>query len=374
MSRRSILFVVNHAGFFLSHRLPIALAAQKAGYDVTIATPKSKHVPRIESAGLRWVPLQLSRSRLNPFGELRTLLDLRRLYRRERPDVVHHVTSKPVLYGTFMARWTKVPAVVNAISGMGHAYASGASPLLRKLVRFFYATALRHPRMSVIFQNDDHRNEFVANGWVKANDSLIIRGSGVDTKAFRPHDEKRDVPVVMFASRMLLTKGLGEFIEAARMLRARGVNARFALVGDADPDNPRSATEAQLRAWHDEGVVEYRGRSENMPEAFRGADIIAFPSYYAEGVPKVLIEAAACGLPIVTTDWPGCRDVVEHGVNGLLVPIHDAAAVADAVEKLVNDRALREAYGRAGREKAERLWSLETVIDAHLAVYKELTQ
>jgi glycosyltransferase involved in cell wall biosynthesis len=374
LNRRRILFVVNHAGFFLSHRLPIALAAQAAGYDVTIATPRSKHVPRIEAAGLRWVPISIERSGLNPFRELRTLFALRRLYRSERPDVVHHVTSKPVLYGTFVARFTRMPAVVNAISGMGHAYASGASPLLRWLVKIFYSLSLRHPRMRVIFQNDDHRNEFVGRKWVSPAEAAIIRGAGVDTNVFKPQSEPREVPVVMFASRMLLTKGVAEFIDAARMLRGRDVKAKFVLVGDADPDNPRSATEEQLRAWHDEGIVEYRGRSENMPEAFRGADIVAFPSYYAEGLPKVLIEAAACGLPIVTTDWPGCRDVVEHGVNGVLVPIREAAPLAEAIETLVRDRGLREAYGRAGREKAERLWSLDAVIDAHLAVYKELTQ
>jgi glycosyltransferase involved in cell wall biosynthesis len=370
---RRIVFVVNHAGFFLSHRLPLALAARDAGYEVVVATPKSKHVPRILAAGLRWEEFRMSRSGMHPLRELLTLFDIRRLYRRLAPDLVHHVSSKPVLYGTLLARLNRVPAVVNAISGLGGVFAGGESRLMQNAIKAAYAVMLRHPHMKVIFQNDEQRDAFVSRGWLREEQTILIRGSGVDLMAFAPGERSgAAVPLVVFASRMLKTKGVEDMVAAARLLRARGVQVRVALVGEPDPDNPRSVTAETLRGWAVEGIVEYRGRSEDMPAVFREADIVAFPSYYAEGVPKVLLEAAASGLPVVTTDWPGCRDVVQDGVNGLLVPVRDPEALANAIAALATDPERRRAMGRAAREKAVAQYSVDAVIAETLEIYREL--
>ncbi|HWS73475.1 MAG TPA: glycosyltransferase family 4 protein [Thermoanaerobaculia bacterium] len=374
---KQLLFVANHAGFFLSHRLPIAIAARERGWEVHVATPKSKHVPRIVEHGLAWHEVRLSRSDVHPFEELRTIADLARLYRRLRPDLVHHVTAKPVLYGTFVARLTGVPAVINAVSGLGIVFAGESSPrlrLLQRLISIGYRVALRHPRMRVIFQNEEHRAAFIANRWVAAKDAVLIAGAGVDMQEFAPKPRPDDDgPVrVVLATRMLFTKGIAEFVEAARLLRARGANVRMSLVGEPDPANPGSVPLETLQRWHDEGAVVYRGRSEEMPSVFAEADIVALPTYYGEGLPKVLIEAAACGLPIVTTDWPGCREVVRDGENGLLVPIRDAAKLADAIERLARDPELRRRMGERGRERAIAEWSLESVVAQTLALYPEL--
>ena len=373
--RRRILFVVNHAGFFLSHRLPLALAAQRQGYDVIVTTPKSRHVPRIEAAGLTWVPLHLSRSGTNPWSEARTILSLYRTYRRLRPDLVHHVTSKPVLYGTPMARLARVPAVVNAISGMGSNFSHDlrGTSALQSLLAFGYGRALRHPNMRVIFQNESHAGEFVSRGWVRADQRVLIRGAGVDTEVFSPATSAPSgIPLVVLVARMLHGKGIADFVEAARLLRSQGVVARFALIGDPDPDNRESLSERQLRAWNDEGAVEYWGRREDIPEVLRCAAIACLPTTLPEGVPKSLIEAASCGLPIVTTDIPGCRDLVADAVNGFLVPLKDPSSLAVKLRTLIGDPALRARMGAAGRARVVDRYSLSRVIDAHLEVYAEL--
>ncbi len=372
---RRLLFVVNHAGFFLSHRLPLALAARNEGYDVHVATPRSKHVPQLQASGLSWHKIRLSRSGLNPIAEWQSLRGLCRLYRDLRPDIVHHVTSKPVLYGTIAARVTGVGAIVNAISGMGHAYAEGglARRALRALVSLGYRLALRHRRMRVIVQNREHLALFVRQGWIRESQAVLVPGSGVDLRRFVPRTTERAGPVrIVLASRLLYTKGVGEFVEAARLLKTRQVDVECLLVGEPDPDNPASVTDDVLRLWHREGVVEYCGRRHDMPSVFAEADVVCLPTYYGEGIPKVLVEAAACGLPIVTTDWPGCREVVQHGENGLLVPIRNAGALADALETLARDPGLRCAMGRRGRERVQGEYSLDTVVRRTLTVYREL--
>ena len=369
-----VLYVVNHAGFFLSHRLPLALAASRLGYDVHVATPRSKHVPRIADAGLAWHQLLLSRSSKKPWTEIQTLRSLTSLYRSVRPDLVHHVTSKPVLYGTPIARRTGVPAVVNAISGMGHVFADNGAllGLTRTGVSLAYRGALRHPHMKIIFQNAEHQSAFIARGWVRPSECVLIPGSGVDTSVFAPATGgPRDVPTVVFASRMLLTKGLREFVAAAQMLRDRSVRARFVLVGEPDPDNLASVTQAQLDAWVAQGIVESWGRRENMPEVFAQADIACLPSY-SEGMPKVLIEAAACGVPLVATDIAGCRDIARDGDNGLLVPVRDSARLAEAIERLLRDPGLRERMSRRGRERVINEFSLDLVVRQTMDVYASL--
>jgi glycosyltransferase involved in cell wall biosynthesis len=370
-----LLFVVNHAGFFISHRLKLALAACEAGYEVHVATPRSKHVPQLQGTGITWHELRLSRSGMNPLAEWRSFRRLCELYRGLRPDLVHHVTSKPVLYGTIAARITGMPAVVNAISGMGHAYAGVG--LIARCVRAGvlggYRFALRHPRMRLIVQNRDHQRLFANRRWIRAADVVVVPGSGVDLRRFVPRPTPRCGAVrIVLASRLLYTKGVGDFVAAARLLKQRGLDVRCVLVGEPDPDNPASIPATVLQRWHTEGVIEYCGRQEEMPRVFADTDIVCLPTYYGEGIPKVLVEAAACGLPIVTTDWPGCREVVAHGHNGLLVPIRNPEALAAALETLARDAALRQEMGRRGRARVEGEYSLDSVIHQTLVLYRQL--
>jgi glycosyltransferase involved in cell wall biosynthesis len=369
-----LVFLVNHTGFFLSHRLPLALAAREAGYDVHVATPRSKHVPALQQTGLPWQEVRLSRSGLNPFLEARSLASIHALYRRLRPALVHHITAKPVIYGTLAARMAGVPAVVNAVSGMGHAFTPGGigRRMLRGTISTGYRLALRHPNMRVIVQNREH-GEFVgARGWVRPADIRLLPGSGVDMRRFVPRGarERSRVRVVLVA-RLLYSKGVADFVEAARMLKARGVDANAVLVGEPDRDNPASIPLSVLQRWHAEGVIEYAGRQAEMTAVYADADIACLPTY-TEGMPKSLVEAAACGLPIVTTDWPGCRDLVADGENGILVPIKDPRALADALEKLARDPSLRAEMGRHGRARVERDFAVETITRKTLELYREL--
>jgi glycosyltransferase involved in cell wall biosynthesis len=366
-----VLLVVNHAGFFLSHRLPIALAARAAGYEVHVATPKSRHSPQIEQHGLSWHPIEMTRSGRNPLSELRSIRSLTRLYRSLRPDLVHQVTTKPVIYGTIAARWARVPAVVNAVAGLGHSFGE-AGLALRLVVRAGFRFALRHPNMRVILQNRDNREVFLQNGWLTQEQTVLIPGSGVDMKEFHPDGQREGLPLVVLPSRMIYAKGIADFVEAARMLKERGVAARFALVGESDPDNPGSIEESLLQRWGAEGVVEYWGRRDSMPAVYREAAIVALPTWYNEGVPKTLIEAAASGLPSVTTDAPGCRDIVRHEENGLLVPPRDPAALAAALQRLIEDAPLRARLGARGREIAQDEFSVDRVVQGTLALYAEL--
>jgi len=375
MAGKRLLFLVNHAGYFLSHRLPIALAAKAKGYDVHVATPRSKHVARIEEAGLTWHSVRLTRSGLNPIAQLLSILDIRRLYRELQPDVVHQVTSKPVIYGTLCARLAGVPAVVNALAGLGHLYLAEDlfHRLLLRVVRVAYRLALRHPNMRTIFQNEDDRSLFVRRGLARADQTTIVAGSGVDTMTFapRPRPDGRAL-VVMLPARMLATKGIFEFVAAAGFLKVRHPEVRFVLVGEPDPDNPASATTAQLQQWSDQGIVECWGRKSDMAAVYAEADVVCLPSY-REGMPKVLLEAGAMGLPVVTTDVPGCRDVVVDGSNGFVVPVRDGGReIARALEKLIVDSSLRVAMGEAGRARVVEKFSLEQVIAATMSVYQEL--
>jgi glycosyltransferase involved in cell wall biosynthesis len=226
--------------------------------------------------------------------------------------------------------------------------------------------------MRVVFQNDDNRDMFIRRRWVRPQEAVLIPGSGVDTGVFVPAKQANgQPPTVVFPSRMLMTKGLGEFLEAARLLRERGVAARFLLVGEPDPDNPASVTEETLRASAGSAEVEYWGRRDDMHSVMAGADIACLPSYH-EGMPKSLLEAAACALPIVTTDVPGCRDVVRHGENGLLVPVRTTHELANALQELIEDPSLRRRMGDRGRERAEAEFSLHHILAAFLRLYGEM--
>jgi len=357
----------------VSHRLPLAVAAQKAGFDVAVATRVGEHGETIRAAGIRLIPFSLSRRRGNP---LREVAALARLYYREQLDIVHHVALKPVLYGALAARLAGVPHVVNAVAGLGWLFTSSglAARTLRPVICRLFAWLLGAPHSRTIVQNPDDFGLLIKIG-VPEDRLRLIRGAGVDTEVFTPALESPPEAVtVLFSARMLWAKGVGEFVEAARLLTQAGVKARFVLVGDPDPGNPASVPVAALRAWHGENGVEWWGHRDDMPAVFHTAHIACLPSYYREGLPKVLLEAAACGLPIVTTDAPGCREIVRDGDDGFLVPVRDTQALAVALRSLIDNVALRAKMGQRARAIVLSEFSQERVIAETLVVYQELTQ
>ncbi len=369
---KRILFVVNNPSFFLSHRLPLGLAAKARGYEVHVATPPGASSAEITRHGLAFHPVPMERNSGRPWEELGTMEALRRLYVSVAPDLVHHVTIKPVLYGGLVARAVGVPAVVSAVSGLGTVFlAQGRrAGLKRRAILLAYRGALGHPNARTIFQNLDDQAAFVDAGAVDPKNAVLIRGSGVDLSEFTPRPEPDEGRVtVLLPARMLWDKGVGEFVEAARRLASPRL--RFVLVGATDPGNLTSVTEADLARWQREGVVEWLGHRADMPEILSGAHVVCLPSY-REGLPKALLEAAAAGRPIVTTDVAGCREVVRDGDNGLLVRPRDATSLAEAIGKLANDPALRAKMGARGREIAENEFSVEAVANETLAVYASL--
>ena len=365
-----VLFVVTEDWYFVSHRLALAVAAQDAGFEVVVATRVGRHGEAIRAAGIRLVPFGLARSYGNP---LREILALVRLYRRERPDIVHHVALKPIMYGALAARLARVPAQVNAVVGLGWLFTSakGVMRLIRPAARWTLASLLRTRASLTIVQNPDDRALLIRSHLPESRIRLI-RGAGVDTTVFAPAPEPAGPVCIVLAARMLWDKGVGEFVEAARLIRQAGVQARFVLVGGPDPDNPASVPEATLRGWHGQDGVEWWGRRDDMPSVYQAAHIACLPSYYREGLPKVLLEAAACGRPLVTTDAPGCREVVQDGDNGILVTPRDAQSLARAMRKLIEDEKLRHAMGKRGREIMLKDFSSEQVVRETLAIYREL--
>lgn len=371
-----LLFLVTEDWYFCSHRLPPARAAKAAGYEVVVATRVNRHGGAIIAEGFRLVPIGLRRKSRNPLRELAAIAEIVGIYLRERPDVVHHVALKPVLYGSIAARIARVPSVVNALAGLGFVFSSKTlmARLLRAFVVRVFRVLLNSGRGVLIVQNPDDMAMHVTGGMVAPERVRLIRSSGVDIERFAPTPEPVDTPVVMLPSRMLWGKGVGEFVESAQLLRARGVVARFVLVGDSDLENPAAIPVAQLELWRDSGVVEWWGRREDMPQVLAQASIVCLPSAYGEGVPKVLLEAAACGRALVTTDAPGCREIVRHGENGLLVPLRDAMGLAQAIEKLLGDPGLRAAMGKRGRRLVEAEFSESKVAEQTLAVYREMSE
>ena len=376
--RPRLVLAVNHAAFLVSHRLPIILRARDAGWAVTAAAAANavshdaEALGTLREHGIEFVELPISRSGRNPRQEVLAYRALLSLYRRIRPTVVHHVTIKPVIYGSRAARVAQVPGVVNAVAGLGSVFLddSLAGRMRRTLVLAMYRRALEHPNVVMLFQNDHDAQAFDELRLGTAARRAVIRGSGVDLRIFRATEEQVDErPLVVFPARLLRDKGVMEFVAAAEMLRSEGTSARFALVGAEDP-NPTSVSAAQLREWRERGTVELWGYRTDMPAVFAQSAVVCLPSY-REGLPKALIEAAASGRAVVTTDVPGCRDAVSSQ-SALLVPVRDAVALADSLRRLIGDCGLRRRMGEAGRRLAERAFSVDAVADDTLAIYNQL--
>lgn len=368
MKPRHLLFFVTEDWYFVSHRLGLAIAARNMGMRVTVVTRVREHGAVIEREGIRVIPFEIARSGTNPLRELGTIARLIQLYRRERPDVAHHVAMKPVLYGALAARAAGVPHQVNALAGMGWLFTSKSG--IARAIKPFVRNALRFALRGgiALVQNPDDEELLVQIG-VPRSQVRRIAGSGIDLDLYPVQPEAPGPVVVVLPSRLLWDKGVGEFVSAARELKARGSTARFVLAGQPDAQNPASVPAEQIRDWVSEGVVDHLGWVSDMPALLAASHIVCLPSY-REGLPRSLLEAAAAGRALVTTDVPGCRELVTDGDNGLLVPSRDAHALAAAIERLATDPALRAACGARSRARAEKEFARDVVIPQTLALYQ----
>jgi glycosyltransferase involved in cell wall biosynthesis len=373
MARR-LLFILNEALFFTTHRMPIGLAMRDAGWDVHVAAPDwAPFRAKIEAAGMTFHPIPLDRGARHVWGEVKLVGALWALVRDLKPDLVHHVAMKPVLWGGMVSRLLGVPAAVHAITGLGFVFIRGGAAMvaLRAVLKRLYRFALHHKNNVAIFQNVEDRGLFERERLVPPDRIVMIAGCGVNLVEFAATPEPPGPPVVMFPARLLGDKGINEFIGAVEILKREGSAARFVLVGRRDPLNPTDVGETKLNQWVRSGLVEYWGYSDSMPATLAQAHIVVMPSY-REGLPRGLIEAAACGRAIVTTDVPGCRAVVRHEDNGLLVPLQDVPATAAAIRRLLDDAGLRHRLAARGRAIAEAEYSVEAFVADSLAAYRRV--
>lgn len=370
---KKLLFLGAWDWYFVCHRLSLAVAAKNAGFDVTVATPTGPYVPKLAEAGIRHVPIRMVRQGKNPVVDAATLAEIVALYARERPDVVHHIAIKPMLYGTLAAKATGVSAIVNAMGGLGYVFSTDA-PLARSIragLTIAYRGLLSGSSTRVILQNDDDRAAWLKWRLVPERNVVIVRGAGVDTERFHPTEEPEGDKVVLLPARLLKDKGLLELVLASRILKQSGVRARIVLAGEPDPGNPASATRDEVAAWVRDGLVEHLGWRDDMDAVLRSAHVVCLPSY-REGLPKALLEAAASGRAIVATDVPGCREIARHDENALLVPPRSGEALAEAIRRLVEDDALRARLGARGRAIAVEEFGDRKVAERTLAIYDEL--
>lgn len=368
-----IIIVVNEPGFFVSHRLPIAIAARDRGYEVHVATGPGKAIDNIKKMGFQHHLLPLSRSGRNPIGELILIWNLILLFRRVRPALIHLVTIKPVLYGGIAARICKVPAVVAAISGLGYSFTNVSlkSQVTKWIVTALFRLSFKNLHLKVIFQNSEDLKKVTTLGNLKPLQTEIIRGSGIDLKEYSYLPEPMEPLVVAFAGRLLKDKGISEFIHAASLLKRKYPTVQFWVVGDADPGNPASVSSQELARWKQDGVAEFLGYRTDIGALFSKSNIVVLPSY-REGLPKVLAEAAACGRAVVTTDVPGCRDAIEPGLTGALVPPRTVEPLVTAIERFILNPEERRKMGVAGRKLAETHFDIQKIVEEHLKIYEDL--
>ena len=369
---KKVLFVVNDAAFFVSHRLPIAQQLIEEGYEVHLAT-SGETLPIYNKMGLSFHKLGVSRKGTRPLSELRLIWQLFKLFTGLQPDLVHLVTIKPYLYGGIAAKMAKVPAVVSAVSGLGFVLmATGLKAKFLKTVLYpLYKLSFSHKNQIIIFQNNDDANFLVDWKVIRASKARLIRGSGVDLNAYQYSAEPKGKIVITFVARLLTGKGIREFINASRIIHSNGKEVNFWVVGDLDEGNPESITKAEVASWKDLSNVKFFGFQSNVAELYSKSNIACLPSY-REGLPKSLVEAAACGRAVITTDVPGCRDAIESNKTGLLVPVNNAVALADAIEYLLENPDVRERMGVAGRALAEKEFAIEKIVAEHMEIFQKL--
>ncbi len=372
MTLPKILLVANTDWYLYNYRLSLAKYLRQRAFEVILVSPTGRYVPLIQAEGFTWLNWPVGRRSVSPWSEALAIARLLHIYRQYKPGLVHHFTIKPVLYGSLAAWLSGVPAVVNAITGLGYLFLNDRwlTRMVRSWVLLAYRWLLNRPNTAVIFENEANREQFIRAGLMGADRSWLIEGVGVDVERFSPTPEPEGVPVVLFPARLLREKGIYTLVEAARLLKPR-CSVKFRLAGEVDEGNPGSVRPAEVQQWMEEGLVEWLGWQADMPAVYAQSHLVVLPSW-GEGIPTALLEAGACARPVVATDVAGCRDVVVDGFNGLLVPPQDAVALAAAIERLVSDPTLRATLGVAGRERVLQHFTDETINQKTFEVYQSL--
>jgi glycosyltransferase involved in cell wall biosynthesis len=361
---QKLLFVINHMDWFWSHRLPLAQGAKDNGWDVCVCATGASDDSKLRKAGFKGIGLSSS-----PF---KIITDIRRIIKEEQPSLLHVITLKYAFLAGIASRFHPNVKVVHTIAGLGYLFSGeGFKPkMLRFLVGPLLKFALKHPRAQIIFQNPDDQDLLTKREFVKSSQTHLIRGSGVDLNEFQHIPEPNDqAPLIVMPTRLVHDKGIAVFIEAAKLCAAKGIKARYQVAGGPVSNNPLGISEKEMKSMIQGSPVEWLGKVSDMPALYAAANLIVYPSYYGEGVPKVLLEAAATGRTIITTDHPGCREAVINHETGMLVPVKDAQPTADAIETLINDKKKREEMGRAAREFAAQEYDVLKVVERTLSVY-----
>jgi len=373
-----LLILVNDLDYFISHRLVIAKKALSKGYKVIVGygSKTKNYYKELEDLKINFVYVNMRRGGINLIEELFSIFNIYLLFCREKPDIVHLVTLKPYLYGGIAARIASVPNVVSAVAGLGSLFSDkGIFPrvilyILKPILKF----AFGHSNQIVIFQNLNDKKLLESKKIIKNNNTTLIKGSGVEISRFKPNNKKDSVATVVLASRLIEEKGICEFVEAAKKIKIKFKRVNFILAGAIDKANPNSISSLKIDNWIKNGVVDLIGFANDIPELFSRAHIICLPSYYNEGLPRTLQEAAAAGRPVVTTTNPGCIDGIIHNETGIAVPPKNVDALVEAIEYLLKNPEIGVKMGKKGRELAKKYFDQRLIVDQHMKVYEELLE
>ncbi|MFV2043802.1 MAG: glycosyltransferase family 4 protein [Anaerolineales bacterium] len=369
-----VLLVSNSDWYLHNYRRKLLQSLIAEGHEVLALTPPGPYVDDLEAVGVGWHPLPFDRKGMNPFMESNTLLKCFRAYKALRPDLVHHFTMKPVLYGSLASRGSNIPAVVNSVTGLGYLFGGTAFKVraARRAVRPLFRYGLANPRQVTVFQHGADRQNFLDMRLVSEANTRIIPGSGVDPERFHSRGEPDGEPEILMVSRLLWSKGIGDFVELSRHFRTKGVKVRMRLVGDLDLGNPDAISAEQAEDWQRKGLIEWSGHREDVEQDIGRCSIVVLPTRYREGIPRVLLEAAASEKPVVATDIPGCRDVIYNGRNGYLFTPGDQLGFQEAVQTLLDDAELRRSMGAEGRKLVLERFAEERITEQTLSLYGEL--
>lgn len=369
-----ILFLITEDWFFCLHRLPLARMLRDQGWEIMVATREVAHGDSIRQEGFTLLPINWVRHSLNPLRGLMEISKILLIYRQQQPDLIHHIAIKPCIYGGIASLFHKKTPIINNLAGLGVAFTrSGLTArVLRKGLGLAFKYLFNRTESQTIVENPDDQTVLIHQAGVCADTITLTQGVGVDITHFTPTPEPTGIPVITLASRMIKPKGVEDLIAAARILKHRKIEVHIDLLGLPDPDNPASIAEHDLKQWQAEGLIRWLGHQTHMAKIWQQSNIAILPSYYREGVPRSLLEAAACGRAIITTDIPGCRELVSCGNNGLLVPPHNPVAIADAIETLISDPATRKKMGENGRHTVEHFFSEQQVLTQMQTVYAQL--